>query len=122
MKKTSFYFENSITVRTWFKDFKPENITEFITDNRSKLELWKYSIYELYRYQLSFEYAYSINIRETRRSGVYVMLVIKPAFNTSVLGLLETLGFTNIETENTKTAIIDGYELPENVDAIEIEY
>ena len=49
---------------------------------------WKDSIYQLFRYNMTFDFAHRIDVREGRENGVYVYLVIRPAFQESLMNTM----------------------------------
>lgn len=74
------------------------------------IERWRFSFYNIWRYQMTWDYAYRITVEERRR-GVIVRLIIKPAFKDDVLRMMEDLGYQNVTTEDVNVALISSYDL-----------
>ena len=89
--------ENAKVLVTFFKDFSGD-VTE-----------WKIAFYELFRYQMTFYYAHEIEASESRANGVFVRLVIKPAFEKNALDLMHDLGFKNINVYDAKVLAVNPY-------------
>ena len=96
--------EKAIRVESNFEDFDGD------------IERWRNSFYTIWRYQLTWDFAYRITVIE-RRSGVYVSLLIKPVFKEDVLGMMEDLGYQNVTTEDCNVAFISSYDV-QNVEDI----
>ena len=73
-------------ILTWYKDFDGD-ITE-----------WQAAFYKVWRLQLTYDFAYKIELLETRSSGVYVCIYAKNYEDIDIPALLENIGYTNIET------------------------
>ena len=81
-----------------------------LEDFYGSTDKWKQSFYNIWRYQMTWDYAYRITVEERRR-GVIVRLLIKPAFKDDVLGMMEDLGYRNVATENVNVAFISSYDI-----------
>lgn len=85
---------------------------------------WKDSIYQLFRYNMTFDFAHRIDVREGRKNGVYVYLVIRPAFQESLMNTMDELGFKNPIVTHEEIGAIECTDLPENMmfDFVEVQY
>jgi len=87
------------------------------------LEKWKESFYELWRYQLTWEFAYRFDLKENR-NGVYVDMLIRKAYRNNVLDAMEALGYRNVMVTEEAVGIIDGFDHDEldDVDDVFIDW
>ena len=86
-----------------------------------QLDKWKDSLYILWRYQMTWDFAYRIDVRESRSRGVYVDLLIKPTYKEEVLETMDDLGYKGIITDETFVGIIDAYGIDE-VEELILDY
>ena len=82
------------------------------------LDEWRQSFYNIWRYQMTWDYAYRIVVAERRSSGVYVRLLIKPVFKSDVLDMMDDLGYRNVTTEDTRVEFISSYDVQDVDDII----
>lgn len=109
MKKTIGYdLDEAVWVRSYLNDFDGD------------VAAWKNAFYELWRWHLTFDFAYEIKIDESRQNGVFVWMIISPVHKENVTGLMEDLGFRNIKTEACKIVSIDN-DFGDNVWHVELE-
>ena len=87
--------ENAYRIMSSFKDFE------------GSVDEWKAKFYELWRYQLTWGFAYRIDL-ETK-SGVYVCLLVREAYRKNVLSLMDDLGYKNVREEVEKIGVVCGY-------------
>jgi hypothetical protein len=99
---------------------KAIRVNAFYEDFDGDIERWKDSFYQLWRIQLTWEIAYSINLRETRSRGVYIDLLIKPAYKEQLLESMDDFGYKNIQTEETNIAFLSTYDRKELADIEDI--
>ena len=80
---------------------------------------WKESFYMIWRYQLTWSFAYEITLNESRR-GVFVDLLIKPAFKNDVAGMMEDLGYKEVQFSDERVGVIYRYDndIPSDIDYI----
>lgn len=95
---------DAIRIRSWYKDFDGD------------INKWKMAFYELWRYQLTFDFAFDIEVRETRKEGVYVSLSVNPSYADVLINTMTDLGFNEITTESETVAEISGYDFEDCVD------
>lgn len=86
------------------------------------LAKWKDSFYMLWRYQMTWSYAYDIEVNENRKNGTFVRLLIKPAYLDNILGAMNDLGYRNIEIFDAYVGVADGYEINTDIEAIVIDW
>lgn len=86
-------------------------ITSYYRDFHGTLAKWEEGLYMLWRYQMTWEYAYQISVDERRETGVLVDMVIRPAFKDQVVGLMEELGYRETRCEEIQIGIISAYDL-----------
>lgn len=84
------------------------------------IDKWKDSFYQLWRIQLTWDIAHSIYLRETRKRGVYVDLLIKPAYKEELLANMDDFGYKNIQTYDENVAFLSTYDRDELYDVAEI--
>ena len=75
-------------------------VTARYEDFEGDIAKWKDSFYTVWRYQLTWSFAYRIDLRESRK-GVFIDLLVKPAYRKNVIEMLEDLGYRNV-AENTE--------------------
>lgn len=94
-KKTWVYKEEALKVRTNFEDFD------------GTVEKWKKAFYEVWRWQMTWSFAYTIKVHEYHDGDLGLVLLIKPAFKKSVLEMLEEYGYKNVKVENVNIGFVD---------------
>ena len=99
---------------------KAIRITARYREFNGTLEQWKESFYELWRYQLTWGFAYSLGLNEGRE-GVFLELAIRPQYRDHVIDLMERLGYEGIFEADHTLGIIDPYEL-EDIDDVILEW
>ncbi len=107
-------------------DIKVEavQITATLKDFNGDVDEWKIAFYNLWRWQMTIDYAYRIAVRESSRQGVYVELIVKYDQREPVLNIMEDLGYKNIKTEPEWIGVVDPYEHDEcmGIECISMEY
>lgn len=73
------------------------------------LEKWKNSFYEIWRYQLTWNFAWKIELFE-RVDGVLVNMYVKPAFKDNIITTMNALGYQDISVENVRIGIVYEYD------------
>ena len=69
-------------------------------------EKWMSSFYEIWKYQLTRNFAWKIELLE-RVDGVLVSMNIKPEFADNVKAMMESLGYRNMEISKMYVGIIN---------------
>ena len=83
--KEEVVVKDAIRVNASFKDFDGE------------LDKWKDSFYQVWRLQLTWGFAYRIDLCETK-NGVYLNMLVKKAYKDNVLETLDGFGYKKIQT------------------------
>lgn len=99
-------------------------ITATLKDFNGTVTEWKTAFYELWRYQMTWHFAHKISVHDSRNSGVYVLLICKPAYKKNILETMESLGFKNIKCEEEEIGTIECTEFPEDMllDTVIVDY
>lgn len=82
------------------------------------IDAWKAAFYEIWRYQMTFDFAYSIAVRESRASGVFFDLLVKEGQEDDAKDMLERLGCSEIQCYEQPVGIVEGYELPDDIEEV----
>ena len=108
MKKMYDEKTSVIRMRATFEDFD------------GGLEKWKESFYMVWRWQLTWNFAYSLKLNETRANGVLVDMLVKPAYRQNVLDMMKELGYQNISENTEYIGIVDmyGHDELEDIEAL----
>jgi len=61
------------------------------------LNKWRDSFYELWRYQMVWNFAYHIEVASSRKSGVYVCIDVRQGYKQNALELMNELGYRRIK-------------------------
>ena len=89
--------EKAIAIEATYEDFDGE------------INRWRESFYTIWRWQLTWSFAYRIEIRE-RRTGVYLWMLIKPAYKANILDTMDDLGYREIKTEDVTVGLVSSYD------------
>ena len=99
--RTSLWIEDGVLrVRTYISDFDKESGNN-----------WKESFYELWRYQMTWDFAHEIKVHEVSGGDVCVSMLIKKAFKDNVLDTMKYLGYRNIRIEEEHVGVIQLYDI-----------
>ena len=100
-----------------FKE-KAFRFTAKFEDFDGDVEKWKGAFYEVWRHQLTYSFAYEIELRENR-SGVFLSMLVRESYKEQAEGLSE-LGYKfSVYEENA--GVINDYDLPDDVECIFVE-
>ncbi len=91
------------------------HITARLEEFDGDVAKWKNSVYELFRYDMTYSFAHKIDVGESRKGGVFVSLIIKPAFEESVKETMGDLGFRNLNVYHEDIGTIECTELPDDM-------
>lgn len=78
------------------------------------LQKWRNSFYEVWRYQMTWSFAYTIEVNESRSRGVFISVRVRPAFKDSASDMMESLGYRNVEITEEKIGVVETYTLPDD--------
>ena len=79
------------------------------------LDRWKDSLYMLFRYNMTWSFAYSIDVIESRSRGVFVSLRINPAYRDELLATMEDLGYRDTKVSDDPIGHIECTDLPDDM-------
>ena len=85
-------------------------MTSHLEDFNGDSSEWKKSFYEVWRYQLTWDFAYEIALRESRRFGVFIDMLVKEAYKQNALDMLENLGYRNVTTSEENVGVVWEFE------------
>lgn len=100
--KTDVWEENSFLMTASYEDFD------------GYIQKWKDSFYEIWRYQMTYSFAYDIEVLESRRNGLFVSLRVKPSFRQQAEEMLEYLGYRNVNVTEEKIGVVETYDVPDD--------
>lgn len=66
--------------------------------------------------------AYEIAVRESRKNGVFVDVLVKPSFKDNLIETMKGLGFTDVDSYKSSVGVVASHEAPDLVDTIVIEW
>lgn len=107
-KKVEIYPEDAVRVTATYKDFDG-NIAQ-----------WRDTFYELWRYQMTWSFAYELAVREGK-CGVFVDILAKPAYKSDILRTMEALGYKEVNAYEVKVGVIDSWALDSDIDDIVVD-
>ena len=97
---------------------KAYRFTAKFADFDGDVEKWRNAFYEVWRHQLTYNFAYEIELRENR-SGVFLSMLVREAYKDNAEGLSE-LGYHFAIYEET-AGIVEGYDLPDDVECLFVD-
>ncbi len=102
--------EKEVNTTLWIED-GAIRINSDLSDFDGNVEQWKKAFYEVWRYQMSWDFAYSIKVGERRKTGVYINLLIKKAYLKPVKEMLKDLGYRNVTESAEHIGIVQTYDI-----------
>lgn len=99
--KLNAWEETSYLMTSRFEDFDGD------------LQKWCNSFYEVWRHQMTWGFAYEIEVIDSRANGVFLSIRVKPSFKSHAEEMLEMLGYKNVSVEEEKIGVIESYDVPE---------
>lgn len=81
------------------------------------VEKWKVAFYDLWRLQMTYSFAYNIEVREGH-SGVYVSMLVREAYINQTVDTMTEWGFGGIRKDEEPVGIIESYELPDDIEEV----
>lgn len=97
-KQVEVYPEGALLVIAHFKDFDGD------------FQKWKDSFYELWRYQMTWSFAYELIVTESKKNGVFVRMVINRTYENPLLNTMEDLGYKDIKVSGAVVGVIEFLE------------
>lgn len=104
--------DKNVKLNVWEED--SFLMTSHFNDFDGDLQKWRNSFYEIWRYQMTWSFAYDIEVTESRSRGVYVRLRVRPSFRHQAEDMLEALGYRNVEVTEEKIGVVETYDVPED--------
>ncbi len=101
--RVNVYAKEAVTIYAYWKDFDGDT------------QKWKNSIYEMFRWDMTYGFAHDILVYESNASGAYIRLIIKPAFKECVVETMENLGFKELRISDSEIGAIDCTDLPDDM-------
>lgn len=102
---------------------KAIEITASYRDFEGDIERWRDSFYTLWRYQMTWDYAYKIIVSESNSKGVFVQLLVNPAYKDSLIDTMDGLGYRNIITNDTYIGLFNPFDSSmEDIEYIQLDY
>lgn len=110
--RVNVYAKEAVTIYAYWKDFDGD------------IQKWKNSIYEMFRWDMTYGYAHDILVYESNECGAYIRLIIKPSFEDSVIDTMDYLGFKELKVTHDEVGVIECTDLPSDAlyDIIVIDY
>ena len=109
--------------RTYDEKINATNVRAYYRDFDGELSKWKDSFYTLWRYQLTWDFAYRIDLKETK-NGVYVDMLIRNSYKKNVLETMEDLGYRSVYEDDVFIGEVWAYEHDEleGIEALVLDY
>lgn len=82
-------------------------VISYYSDFNGDVGAWKLAFYELWRYQMTWSFAYEIAVNESRKNGIYVDLLVKPGYRDSIIETMDSIGYGKIATYADHVGIIE---------------
>lgn len=113
--------EKEVKTTLWIED-GAIRLEADCNDFEGDVEKWKDAFYQIWRYQMTWDFAYSIKVAERRETGVYLSMLIKKAYAKQVKELLKDLGYMKISISPEHVGIVQTYDIniPEAEDMFEV--
>lgn len=113
--------EKEIKTTLWIEDgaFRIEASFE---DFDGGLAKWKEAFYTVWRHQMTWDFAYSIELIDRRQTGVYLRMLVRKNFLKNVEDMLSELGYRQVTQSSEHVGIVQLYEIdaPEAEDLFEV--
>lgn len=102
--------EKEVRTTLWIED-GAVRLEAFLEDFAGTVEEWKIAFYEVWRYQMTYDFAYSIRVGEKSDNSVYMSLLVKGKYRKDARHLIERLGCKNIRESEEHIGIVQTYEI-----------
>lgn len=102
--------EKDVKVTLWIED-GAVRLESDLDDFKGNVNEWKKAFYEIWRWQMTWDFAYSIRVSERRESGAYVSLLVKKAYKEQAKKLLENLGYQKVNEWEEHVGIVQTYDI-----------
>lgn len=113
--------EKEVKTTLWIEDGAVRVEAEFQNFD-GDVAKWKDSFYQIWRYQMTWDFAYSIDLIERRRTGVTLRMLVRKAYMPQVRDMLNDLGYRDIKEDSEHVGIVQLYDInvPEAEDLFEV--
>ena len=101
--KTSLFVEDGVRVMAYLSDFNND-----VND-------WKKSFYEIWRYQMTWDFVFEIKIYEVHGGDICVSMLIKKSYSNNVLDMMEYLGYANVRITEEHVGIVQVWDIDDPV-------
>jgi len=101
--KKSVWIEDALYVKAYLNDFS------------GNVHDWKNAVYELFRYNMTWGFAYQIDVLESRGDGVFVQMHCSPSYEKSISEMMDDLGFKNVNVERESIGVVETYDFPDDL-------
>ena len=98
-----------------FEREKATRIIANLNDFDGDVAAWKNAFYELWRWQMGWNFAYKMELFDGRRNGVALVMLIKSNYKDSVLSTMEDYGYRNIKAYDETVATVDLFDFGEDI-------
>lgn len=88
--------EKQYKVDLWVED-GVTRVMAFFSNFDGDVAKWRDSFYEIWRYQMTYSFAYELTVHETSDKDICVDMLIKDAYKDNVKDMMEDLGYKNID-------------------------
>ena len=106
MKNTEIFKEQAYRFIARYSDFDGD-VTQ-----------WRDAFYEVWRHQLTYNFAYEIELRENK-NGVFLSMLVRESFKECAEGLSD-LGYKFTVDEET-AGVINCYDVPDGIECIFVD-
>jgi hypothetical protein len=103
MARVAVYMEDAVYITSCLNDFD------------GGVQKWKNAVYDMFRWDMTYSFAYKIDVIESRSSGVFILLICRPKFEESIVATMEDNGFRNIKVRHEDVGHIECTEFPEDM-------
>lgn len=83
----------------------------FLNDFDGDVAKWKNAFYEIWRYQMTWHFAYEIGVHECSDKDVCISVLVRPAYKDNAKDMLEAIGCRNIHTEVEAVGVVPTYDI-----------
>lgn len=102
--------EREVKTTLWIED-GVLRVRAYISDFDGGHEKWQKSFYMLWRYQMTWDFAYEITVHEVHDGDVCVSMLIKESYKDQLLNTMEGLGYRNVRVEPEHVGIVQSYDI-----------
>ena len=106
--------EKEIRTSLWVEDGAIRIDAEF-EDFDGDLAKWKESFYQVWRYQMTWSFAYSIKLIDRRATGVCLYMLIKKAYLKQTREMLEYLGYKKFTEQNENVGFVPTWDIKDPI-------